>query len=239
MHDNLEYMSLDPIYRHYHHDKLTFGLLYAFSENFILPLSHDEVVHMKRSLIDKMPGDAWQRFANLRLLYTYMYTYPGKKLLFMGGEFAQWWEWNHRTALEWHLLQYPPHQGVHALMQDLNRLYRDTPALHRLEFEWRGFEWIDCHDAAQSVLTYIRRDPHDFRVIALNFTPVPRHDYRMGVPQHGRYREILNSDSEYYGGSNLGNGGEIEAEAIPWMGRPYSIKIILPPLAGVVFEPVR
>jgi 1,4-alpha-glucan branching enzyme len=239
MHDNLEYMCLDPIYRHYHHDRLTFGMLYAFTENFILPLSHDEVVHMKRSLVDKMPGDAWQRFANLRLLYTYMYTYPGKKLLFMGGEFGQWSEWNHGAALDWHLLQYPPHQGVHALISDLNRFYRETPALYRHEFEWQGFEWIDCHDTAQSVLSYMRKDENGFRVIALNFTPVPRHGYRLGMPAKGRYREILNSDSSYYGGSNLGNGGEIETEEIPWMGRPYSIKITLPPLAGVIFEPVR
>jgi 1,4-alpha-glucan branching enzyme len=238
MHDNLEYMRLDPIYRHYHHDTLTFGMLYAFSENFILPLSHDEVVHMKRSLLDKMSGDYWQRFANLRLLYTYMWTYPGKKLLFMGGELAQWTEWNHTAALDWPLLDFPSHRGVQTALRDLNRLYREKSALHRFDFDWRGFEWIDCHDAAQSVLTYLRKDEHSVVVVALNFTPVPRHGYRIGVPARGRYREIFNSDSVHYWGSNLGNAGEVVAEDIPWMGRPYSIGVILPPLAGVIFEPL-
>jgi 1,4-alpha-glucan branching enzyme len=237
MHDTLEYMSKDPIHRHYHHEKLTFGMLYSFTENFILPFSHDEVVHGKRSLLYRMPGDEWQRFANLRLLYTYMFTYPGKKLLFMGSEFGQGNEWNAGATLDWYVLQYPFHQGVQRLVADLNRLYRDTPALHQLEFEPRGFEWIDCHDAPQSTLSYLRCADDQIAVVALNFTPVPRHDYRLGVPRPGAYREAINSDSDFYAGSNLGNAGLVEAEAISWMGRPYSISITLPPLAGVVFLP--
>jgi 1,4-alpha-glucan branching enzyme len=237
MHDTLEYISKDPIHRHYHHDKLTFGMLYSFSENFILPFSHDEVVHGKRSLLYRMPGDEWQRFANLRLLYTYMFTYPGKKLLFMGNEFGQGNEWDAGATLDWYVLQYPFHQGVQRLVADLNRLYRDTPALHRIEFEARGFEWIDCHDAPQSTLSYLRCAGDQIAVIALNFTPVPRARYRLGVPRPGAYREAINSDSDFYAGSNAGNAGLVEAEAIPWMGRPYSISITLPPLAGVVFVP--
>jgi len=233
MHDTLAYFRQDPIYRKYHHDQLTFGLLYAFTENFVLPFSHDEVVHGKGSMIGKMPGDEWQRFANLRLLYTYMLTYPGKKLLFMGNEFAQPAEWNFDIELEWHLLQYPLHKGVQTLLADLNRLYRHHPELHRYDFDSRGFEWIDCHDSAQSTLSYLRKSDEDFLLVALNFTPVPRHDYRLGVPEPGVYQEIFNSDSLYYGGSNVGNGW-IEAEAIPWMGRPYSISVTLPPLAGIV-----
>jgi 1,4-alpha-glucan branching enzyme len=234
MHDTLDYMSKDPIHRHYHHDRLTFGLLYAFTENFVLPFSHDEVVHGKRSLLDRMPGDDWQRFANLRLLYTYMFTYPGKKLLFMGCEFAHGREWNHDAELEWYLLQYPQHEGVRTLVRDLNRLYRGSTALHRWDFESAGFEWIDCCDSAQSVLSYMRRDGDDIVIVVLNFTPVPRMAYRIGVPFPGAYREILNSDSSYYGGSNLGNGTPLQAEAIPWMGRSYSLGLTVPPLAGVV-----
>ena len=237
MHDTLEYMSKDPIHRHYHHDKLTFGMLYSFTENFILPFSHDEVVHGKRSLLYRMPGDEWQRFANLRLLYTYMFTYPGKKLLFMGSEFGQGNEWDAGATLDWFVLQYPFHQGVQRLVGDLNRLYRGTPALHQLEFDSRGFEWIDCHDATQSTLSYLRCAGDQVAVVALNFTPVPRNAYRLGVPKPGAYREAINSDSDYYAGSNLGNAGLVEAESIPWMGRPYSISITLPPLAGVVFLP--
>ncbi len=234
MHDTLSYMSHDPIHRQYHHDQLTFGLLYAFTENFVLPFSHDEVVHGKGSMIGKMPGDEWQRFANLRLLYTYMLTYPGKKLLFMGSEFAQVSEWNFDQALEWDLLKYPFHQGVKTLLSDLNRLYATHPELHQFDFDHQGFEWVDCHDSAQSTLSYLRKDEEDFLLVALNFTPVPRHDYRLGVPESGGYQEIFNSDSSYYGGSNVGNGW-VEAEEIPWMGRPYSISITLPPLSGIVF----
>jgi 1,4-alpha-glucan branching enzyme len=233
MHDTLKYMSKDPVHRQYHHDQLTFGLLYAFTENFVLPFSHDEVVHGKQSMLYKMPGDEWQRFANLRLLYTFMFTYPGKKLLFMGCEFGQGEEWNHAKALEWHLLDYPFHRGVAKLVEDLNRLYRENPALHHLDFDPQGFEWIDCHDWSQSILLYLRRGKDQFLVMAFNFTPVVRHGYRIGVPEPGVYREIFNSDSVYYGGSNVGNG-LLEAEAREWMGRPYSISVTLPPLAGVV-----
>jgi 1,4-alpha-glucan branching enzyme len=241
MHDTLAYMANDPIYRHYHHDMLTFGLLYAFTENFVLPFSHDEVVHGKRSMLDKMPGDAWQRFASLRLLYTFMFTYPGKKLLFMGCEFGQGREWNEDAPLDWDLLERPPHQGVLKLVSDLNRLYRDEPALHEVDFEGAGFEWIDCHDSSQSVLSYLRKDQTGDQVaVALfNFTPVPRNNYRIGVPLEGFYREAVNSDAQLYGGSNVGNQGGVRSEAVSWMGRPYSIPIHLPPLGGLVlvYEP--
>ncbi len=233
MHDTLQYMSKDPIHRHYHHDQLTFGLLYAFTENFILPFSHDEVVHGKGSMLDKMPGDEWRKFANLRLLYTLMFTYPGKKLLFMGCEFGQGTEWNHAQALDWYVLEYPMHRGLKKLQADVNRLYRDTKALHRHDFDPKGFEWIDCHDAPQSVLSYIRRAGDEFAVVILNFTPVPRPNYRIGVPEAGVYLEMFNSDSEYYGGSNTGNW-QLNAEEKEWMGRPYSIVLTLPPLAGIV-----
>ncbi len=236
MNDTLQYISKDPIHRHYHHDKLTFSLLYAFTENFILPFSHDEVVHGKGSMINKMPGDEWQRFANLRLLYCYMFTHPGKKLLFMGCEFGQGNEWNHSKALDWYVLDYPLHQGIQQLIGDLNKTYCTTPALHRLDFENQGFEWIDCNDAAQSVLIYLRRSGADFIITALNFTPLPRHNYRIGLPAAGIYHEIINTDSEYYGGSNMGNSGGIHSENIPWMGHPHSIEITLPPLAGVVMQ---
>jgi 1,4-alpha-glucan branching enzyme len=239
MNDTLEYISKDPIHRLFHHDKLTFSLLYAFSENFILPFSHDEVVHGKGSMLNKMPGDEWQRFANLRLLYCYMFTHPGKKLLFMGCEFGQGREWNHATTLDWYVLGYPLHQGVERLVGDLNRLYCSTPALYRFDFEPQGFEWIDCHDAAQSVLIYLRRDGDEFVITAFNFTPVPRPNYRIGVPVAGDYREILNTDSEYYGGGNMGNGDGIRSEPTPWMGRPHSIELTLPPLAGVVLRLAR
>jgi len=233
MHDTLQYMGKDPIHRHYHHDQLTFGLLYAFTENFVLPFSHDEVVHGKGSMLQKMPGDDWRRFANLRLLYTLMFTYPGKKLLFMGCEFAQSGEWNDAHGLEWQLLQFPNHRGMQMLVADLNGLYRRSPALHHLDFDVKGFEWIDCHDAPQSVLSYLRRDCETFMVIILNFTPVPRPHYRIGVPAAGVYEELLNSDSSYYGGSNTGNG-ELTAEPREWMGRPHSISLTLPPLGGLV-----
>jgi len=235
MHDSLVYMSKDPIHRHYHHDQITFGLLYAFTENFILPFSHDEVVHGKGSMLQKMPGDEWRRFANLRSLYTFMFTYPGKKLLFMGCEFAQGGEWNHSRALDWHVLDLPLHQGIQKLVADLNRLYRDTHALHGLDFDAAGFEWIDCHDAPQSVLSYLRRSGNDFAIVVLNFTPIPRPNYRIGVPEAGVYLEVFNSDSEYYGGSNTGVGHAM-AEAREWMGRPYSLNLTLPPLGGVVLK---
>ena len=236
MHDTLQYMSKDPVHRHYQHDQLTFGLLYAFTENFVLPFSHDEVVHGKQSLLNKMPGDEWQRFANLRLLYTYMFTYPGKKLLFMGCEFGQGQEWNHAATLDWYVLQYPLHQGVQTLVGDLNHLYREQPALHHYDFDHQGFEWIDCHDATQSIISYLRKTDDGFIIAVFNFTPVPRYQYRIGVPCGGLYKEILNSDSMYYGGGNLGNYDPILATATSWMGRPYSIEITVPPLAGVVFK---
>ncbi len=235
MNDTLTYMQNDPVHRRYHHNELTFGQLYAYTENFVLPFSHDEVVHGKRSLLDKMPGDGWQKFANLRLLFTYQMTYPGKKLNFMGNELAQGREWRIDGELDWSLLEREQHQGMKSLSRDLNRLYRDLPALHELDFTSDGFAWIDCHDADQSVLSYLRRDRNGAFVAAiLNFTPVPRRGYRIGVPQSGLYREIFNSDSLYYGGSNLGNGEGATAENTPWMGYPYSIVITVPPLAGIV-----
>ena len=236
MHDSLNYMQHDPVHRKYHHNDLTFGLLYAFTENFVLPFSHDEVVHGKQSMLYKQSGDDWQQFANLRLLYTYMYTSPGKKLLFMGNEIAQGREWNFDTSIEWELLDYEYHRGVQKLVSDLNRLYREIPAMHRYDFDSEGFDWIDCNAAEQSMLSYIRRDGEDFIVVALNFTPVPRHHYRIGVPAAGEYRERFNSDSGYYGGSDLGNRGLVEAEPVPWDGHPYSIALTLPPLAGIVLQ---
>jgi 1,4-alpha-glucan branching enzyme len=234
MNDTLSYMHKDPVHRRHHHNLLTFGLMYAFSENFVLPFSHDEVVHLKRSLLDKMPGDDWQRFANLRLLYTYMYTMPGKKLLFMGDEFAQGREWNAEAPLEWHLLGHAQHRGVQTLVGDLNRLYRREPALHAHDFEGCGFEWLDCEDADWSRLAFVRRAGNRHVVVALNFTPVPHRRYRIGVPGPGRYAVLLNSNSGYYGGSNMGDAGSIEVEAVGAMGRPWSISVTLPPLAGVV-----
>jgi 1,4-alpha-glucan branching enzyme len=236
MHDSLNYMQHDPLHRKYHHNDLTFGLLYAFTENFVLPFSHDEVVHGKQSMLYKQSGDDWQQFANLRLLYTYMYTSPGKKLLFMGNEIAQGREWNFDTSIEWDLLDYEYHRGVQKLVSDLNRLYREIPAMHRYDFASEGFDWIDCNAAEQSTLSYIRRDGEDFIVVALNFTPVPRHQYRIGVPAAGEYRERFNSDSGYYGGSDLGNRGLVEAESVPWDDHPYSIALTLPPLAGIVLQ---
>ncbi|GAB4344536.1 MAG: 1,4-alpha-glucan branching protein GlgB [Gammaproteobacteria bacterium] len=237
MHDTLEYFRKDPVHRHYHHDQLTFSILYQFNENFVLPFSHDEMVHGKGSMLAKMPGDEWQKFANLRLLYTYQFTHPGKKLLFMGAEFGQGREWAFDRALDWELLALPQHQGVQALVRDLNRLYREYPALHARDFDAEGFAWIDCHDAAQSVLSFLRRGEGQHLVVVLNFTPVPRHDYRIGVPQGGRYREIFNSDSVYYGGSNLGNGFAEARGDQPWMGQPASLSLTLPPLGGVIFAP--
>jgi 1,4-alpha-glucan branching enzyme len=234
MHDTLKYVAHDPVHRRYHHELLTFGPIYAFTENFVLPLSHDEVVHGKGSLLGRMPGDDWQRFANLRLLYALQWTYPGKKLLFMGGELAQPWEWDHRGALPWHLLDDPRHGGVRALVADLNRLYRERSALHRFDFEGRGFAWLDWQDAGHSVLTYLRRDELGEVIVALNFTPVPRHGYRLGVPGKGAWRELFNSDSRFYGGSDLGNPLPLPAEPVPWMGQSHSVVVTLPPLAGIV-----
>ncbi|HWQ40349.1 MAG TPA: 1,4-alpha-glucan branching protein GlgB [Burkholderiales bacterium] len=236
MNDTLRYFSRDPIHRRFHHNELTFGQLYAYSENFLLPLSHDEVVHGKRSLLDKMPGDVWQKFANLRLLFTCQFTTPGKKLNFMGNEFAQGREWSVERELDWGLLGIDWHRGVQLCVRDLSRLYHDIAALHDNEFEPSGFAWVDCHDADQSILVYERhaRDG-DFVVVALNFTPVPRHGYRIGVPQAGLYREVFNSDSAYYCGGNVGNG-EVHSEAVPWMGRQCSIGIVIPPLAGIILR---
>lgn len=236
MHDTLSYMQKDPIYRHYHHDLLTFGLLYAFTENFVLPFSHDEVVHGKKSMLDKMPGDAWQKFASLRLLYTFMFTYPGKKLLFQGCEFGQGQEWNFDAEADWYLLERPQHQGIKQIVRDLNQLYQAHPALHEVDFDSAGFEWIDCHDSSQSVLSYLRKSKDGKQIVccAFNFTPVPRENYRIGVPLPGYYREAMNSDAELYGGSNVGNRGGVHAEPVSWMGRPNSIPLALPPLAGVV-----
>ncbi len=238
MNDTLRYMSHDPVHRKYHHNLLTFSMLYAFSENFMLPFSHDEVVHGKSSMLNKMPGDEWQRHANLRALYTYLFTHPGKKLLFMGTEFGQGLEWNSARVLDWYVLEYPLHRGMQMLVRDLNRLYRSTAALYRHEFNWQGFEWLDCHDSEQSVLSYLRKGNGDeIAVCVVNLTPVPRHGYRIGVPRRGNYREVLNSDSTYYGGSNLGNGAApLAAERLPWMNRPYSIALTLPPLAAVVLR---
>jgi 1,4-alpha-glucan branching enzyme len=236
MHDTLSYMCKDPVYRHYHHDLLTFGLVYAFTENFVLPFSHDEVVHGKRSILDRMPGDAWQKFASLRLLYTFMFTYPGKKLLFQGCEFGQGREWNFAEELDWYLLERPQHQGVQRLVADLNRLYHGEAVLHDLDFTSEGFEWIDCHDSSQSVLSFVRKDRkgETAATCVFNFTPVPRNDYRIGVPKPGFYREAVNSDAEIYGGSNLGNRGGVQSEALSWMGRAHSVPIALPPLGAVV-----
>ena len=236
MHDILEYMQQDAIHRRYHHDSLTFGLLYAFTENFVLPFSHDEVVHGKGSMINKMPGDEWQRFANLRLLYTFMFTYPGKKLLFMGSEFAQGTEWNCEKSLDWYVLDYPLHQGIQTLVSDLNTLYTQTPALYRHEFDPQGFEWLDCSDREQSILSFIRKDGEQYVITIFNFTPVPRENYRIGVPDLSQYQVVLNSDSRFYGGSNVGNYAVLDVDNIPWSNRPYSISVNLPPLSGLVLQ---
>jgi 1,4-alpha-glucan branching enzyme len=236
MNDTLRYFALDPVYRKYHHGELTFSMLYAFNENFVLPLSHDEVVHGKRSLLNKMPGDLWQQFANLRLLYSYMFAHPGKKLLFMGAELGQRAEWNHDRELEWDLLNYREHRGLHRLVTDLNALYRREPALYEVDFAWQGFEWLECNDADAGVLVFLRRarqSPETLLVVA-SFTPAVRENYRVGVPEPGRYREILNSDAEIYGGSNVGNLGGVITEPVPWMGRPNSLVLRVPPL-GVAF----
>jgi 1,4-alpha-glucan branching enzyme len=238
MHDTLDYFKNDPVHRKFHHDELTFSLWYAFHENFVLPLSHDEVVHGKGSLIRRMPGDDWQQFANLRLLFSYMWGHPGKKLLFMGGEFGQRREWSHEQSLEWHVLQYPLHAGVQGWVADLNRLYVSEPALHGQDFSIEGFQWISRADWEQSVIAFIRKtDSGAPVVIVCNFTPVPRTGYRLGVPGGGRWREVLNSDAPMYGGSGQGNLGGVDAEAIAFDGQQHSISVTVPPLGAVFFKP--
>ncbi|HTS21226.1 MAG TPA: 1,4-alpha-glucan branching protein GlgB [Casimicrobiaceae bacterium] len=237
MHDTLAYMSHDPVHRSYHQNEITFSIWYAFSENFVLPLSHDEVVYGKRSLISKMPGDEWQRFANLRLLFGYMWMHPGKKLLFMGGEFAQWREWNHDQSLDWHLADFPPHRQTRQWLRDLNGVYRGEPALHAADFRAEGFEWIDTGDAAHSVISFLRRGGKGPAIaVVCNFTPVTRHNYRVGVPCGGFWREILNSDAACYGGSGQGNLGGIDAAPLAAAGRDHSLNATLPPLSVVVFR---
>ena len=237
MHDFLEYMSLDPIFRRFHHNNITFSLLYAFQEHFVLVLSHDEVVHGKRSLLSKMPGDEWQKFANLRMFYAWMYGQPGKKLLFMGGEFGQWHEWNHDQSLDWQLLDQPRHDGLRRLVQHLNHVYKNEPALWDQDDSYDGFEWIDFHDADNSVVAFMRKSRKgDVIAFVVNATPLVRFNYRLGVPHAGYYREIINTDGETYGGSNVGNLGGTNSESVPWMAREQSILIHLPPLATVAFK---
>ena len=238
MHDILDYIKLDPVLRSFDHHRITFSLMYAFTENFILPFSHDEVVYGKGSLIGRMPGDEWQRFANLRLLYGYMFGHPGKKLLFMGSELGQWREWNHDSSLDWHLLHLPRHQGLQRWVRDLNTLYRGTPPLYQRDDQWAGFEWVDCHDVTRSIVSFLRHgaDPDDVLLMVCNFTPVPRHHYRVGVPTGGGWREVLNSDATVYGGSGEGNLGGVVATPEPSHDRPWSVDITLPPLAAVAFR---
>jgi 1,4-alpha-glucan branching enzyme len=239
MHDTLKYFSHNPIHRQYHHNQLTFRSLYGFTENFVLPLSHDEVVHGKGSLIGKMPGDEWQKFANLRLLFAYMFAQAGKKLLFMGDEFGQVREWNHDSSLEWHVLQYPVHAGMQKWVAELNRTYREQPALHEFDTDAAGFEWVDANDSANSVLSFLRKgkSAHDTVLVVLNLTPVPRMQYRLGVPTAGLWRELLNSDAHEYAGSGVGNFGGVEAIAEPAHGRPYSLQLTLPPLGALFLKP--
>jgi 1,4-alpha-glucan branching enzyme len=238
MHDNILYFQQDPINRKYHHNLLTFSLWYAYTENYVLPLSHDEVVYGKGSMLGKMHGDEWQRFANLRLLYGFMYGHPGKKLLFMGGEFGQVPEWEHEKSLEWSVLQYPFHQGLQRWVQDLNRMYRAEPALYELDFSPEGFEWIDMQDWEQSIISFIRKGKTTNETImaVMNCTSVPRNDYRLGVPKAGVWKELLNSDASFYGGGGLGNSGRVEASPTPCHGRPYSVRMILPPLSIVFLK---
>jgi 1,4-alpha-glucan branching enzyme len=238
MHDTLHYISRDPIYRRYHHNNLTFGFLYAWSENFILPLSHDEVVHGKGSLIDKMPGDRWQKFANLRAFYAYMWAHPGKKLLFMGGEFGQFSEWSHARSLDWHLTQWADHWRLQSLVKDLNERYQAEPALWEADVDSSGFQWIDANNTDDNVIAFLRSAPSAKRqlVCVCNFSPVIRAGYRVGLPRGGYYREVLNTDSHLYGGSNFGNGGGVSAEHHPWHGFSHSAVIELPPLSTLWFE---
>lgn len=238
MHDTLIYMSKDPIYRRFHHNKMTFGMLYAFHENFVLPLSHDEVVHGKGSLLGKMSGDEWQKFANLRAYYGFMWGYSGKKLLFMGNDFAQWQEWDHDKGLEWAALNAPNHQGMKRFVRDLNLVYRSEPALYEKDFDWSGFSWIDANDNDNSVFSFIRfaRSPDDFILVVCNFTPIVRHHYRIGTPAAGRYRELINSDQDVYRGSGISNGGEVASINEPCHGHPHSLDLTLPPLSTLMLK---
>jgi 1,4-alpha-glucan branching enzyme len=236
MHDTLEYMSQDPLFRKYHHHELTFRMVYAFNENFVLPLSHDEVVHGKGSLIRKMPGDDWRKFANLRLLFAYMYGMPGKKMLFMGDEFGQWNEWKHDSSLDWHLLHYEPHSRLRLLVGDLNHLYRTHQALHTCEYAPASFEWIDVHDAENNVLSFLRKGGGETIAAAFNFSPIPRDSYRLGVPAKGHWAEILNTDAKHYGGTGRGNFGGVQTVPIPLHGRNQSLTINIPPLGAVYFR---
>jgi 1,4-alpha-glucan branching enzyme len=233
MNDTLRYIKHEPVHRKYHHDDLTFGLIYAFTENFVLPLSHDEVVYGKGSMLNKMPGDVWQKFANLRCYLSFFFTHPGKKLLFMGAEIAQWSEWNHERSLDWHLLQYADHKGMQALVRDLNRLYVNEPALHERDCEGEGFAWIEPHDHDNSVISFSRHgaDWDDRLIVVCNFTPVVRGGYRVRPPRGGRYREIFNSDSTYYGGTNVGNGGEVHTDI------DGVLSLTLPPLGALILKP--
>ena len=239
MHDTLGYFQQDPVYRQYHHHELTFSMIYAFTENFILPLSHDEVVHGKGSLLGKMPGDRWQQLANLRALYGYMWAHPGKKLLFMGGELAQESEWNHNVSLEWHLLDRPEHAGIQRLVRDLNHAYRSEPALYEVDFEPQGFRWLDANDVQRNIVAFLRVAADGDRTIACvsNLSPLPREQYRIGLPHGGRWREVINTDSELYGGTNVGNLGGVDAEPAPWQGQPYSAELTLPPLGVLWLAP--
>jgi len=241
MHDTLKYFSVHPNHRRHHHNRLTFSMWYAFSEKFLLALSHDEVVHAKGSLIRKMPGDDWQKFANLRLLFGYMFGHPGKKMIFMGGEFGQWAEWNQHKSLDWNLLDYPTHQGLQKWVMDLNQVYRAHSALYEIDFTEQGFEWIDCSDWQQSVISFMRkaRDPQETVLVVCNFTPTPRTHYRIGVPADGYWQEILNSDAGEYGGSGVGNCGGAQADNFGFHGRPFSLSLTLPPLGVIYFKRKR
>jgi 1,4-alpha-glucan branching enzyme len=236
MNDTLDYFEKEPIYRPYHHNQLTFSQMYAYTENFVLPLSHDEVVHLKGSLIAKMPGDDWQKAANLRLLLAYQGLHPGKKLMFMGGEFAQWREWSESRALDWYLCDEPLNRGIQLLAKSVNELYQSHSALYERDFDAGGFEWIDCHDYEQSILSFIRHSEQQKLICVFNFTPVPRDNYRIGLPDSGSYIEVLNSDSELFGGSNLGNQGRVVSENYAWMNQPYSAQLTLPPLGVTVLK---
>ena len=239
MHDTLDYISKDSVFRRYHHHQMTFGLWYAWSENFVLPLSHDEVVHQKRSLLGKMPGDRWQQFANLRALFGWMWAHPGKKLLFMGGELGQWAEWSHRQSLDWHLLEYPEHLGVQRLVQDIGARYLESPSLWQRDHSPDGFRWIDAGNADQNILSFVRYDAagHPGIVCVANFSPMTHHGFRVGMPLAGRWREVLNTDSAAYGGGNQGNLGGVVAEPVGWHGLPFSAAVTVPPLAVVWFAP--
>ncbi|MEO6851630.1 MAG: alpha amylase C-terminal domain-containing protein, partial [Mucilaginibacter sp.] len=238
MHDTIKYFSTDPLFRKYHHNQITFSLIYAFTENFMLPFSHDEVVYGKGSMLRKMPGDEWQQFANLRLVYSYMFTHPGSKLLFMGAEFGQGTEWNYQQSLDWHVLEYPNHQGIQTVVKALNKLYKTEPALYEKAFEGEGFEWIDGGNANDSILVYGRKghDPKNDLVIILNMTPATHTGFRVGVPGHGEWKEIFNSDEKQYWGSGFTNPNAVQSETVLWHGRQNSIKVNIPPLGASVFK---